>query len=74
MVFYGTNITKIKDKKRVGLFKSWLDFLTFSLILGVLLLSLGVYLVGINFPNGNIVLTIGSLIVYITTIILAFKI
>jgi hypothetical protein len=56
------------------IYKDWLSFLTFSLILGISLLSIGVYLVGIHLPNGNLVLILGSFIVYISVIVLAFKV
>jgi len=51
-----------------------LKYLTISLTLGVLLMSLGVYLVGVHFPGGNVVLTISSAIVYVSVIILAFEV
>ena len=48
-----------------------ISYLTILLIIGILIMTLGVYLVGIHFPKGNIILMIGSLIVYILIIILA---
>jgi hypothetical protein len=58
---------KIKEER-------WLNYLTISLVVGVLLMSLGIYLVGIHFPHGNILLAVASAIVYISVIILAFKV
>jgi hypothetical protein len=51
-----------------------IEFLAKILVIGVLILSLGVYLVGKHIPYGNIVLVIGSTIVYISIITLAWKV
>jgi hypothetical protein len=48
--------------------------LTISLVIGILILSLGIFLVGKHIPYGNLVLIIGSTIVYISIIILAWKV
>jgi CHASE3 domain sensor protein len=48
--------------------------LTIALIIGILILSLGVFLVGKHVPYGNLVLIVGSTIVYISIIILAWKV
>jgi hypothetical protein len=54
--------------------EEYIKFLTNALVIGMLILSLGVYLVGKHIPYGNIVLVIGSSIVYISIIILAWKV
>jgi hypothetical protein len=48
--------------------------LTLALVIGVLILSIGVFLVGKHVPYGNLVLIVGSTIVYISIIILAWKV
>jgi len=47
--------------------------LMIALFIGVLVLSLGVFLVGKHMPYGNLVLIFGSLVVYISIILLAWK-
>jgi hypothetical protein len=47
--------------------------LTIALVAGVLILSLGVFLVGEHIPYGNIILIIGSTIVYVSIILLGWK-
>jgi len=47
--------------------------LTIALVAGVLILSLGVFLVGKHIPYGNIILIIGSTIVYVSIILLGWK-
>lgn len=54
-----------KEDKRI-------KYLTISIVIGVLILSLGVFMVGKHVPYGNIILTIGSAILYFSIIILAF--
>jgi hypothetical protein len=48
--------------------------LTIVLVIGILILSIGVFLVGEHVPYGNLVLIVGSTIVYISIIILAWKV
>jgi hypothetical protein len=47
--------------------------LTIALIIGILTLSLGVLLVGKHIPYGNLVLIVGSTIVYVSIILLAWR-
>jgi uncharacterized membrane protein len=47
--------------------------LTIALVAGILILSLGVFLVGEHIPYGNIILIIGSTIVYVSIILLGWK-
>jgi uncharacterized membrane-anchored protein YitT (DUF2179 family) len=54
--------------------EKWLNKLTIILIFGILLMSLGVFLVGNHIPFGNVILVIASAIVYISILILAWKI
>jgi len=48
--------------------------LTIALLFGILLMSLGVFLVGKHIAYGNVILSIASFIVYIVAILLAWKI
>jgi len=48
--------------------------LTIALVTGILILSLGIFLVGKHVPHGNLVLIFGSIIVYISIILLAWKV
>ena len=57
---------KMKEEKLIKI-------LTLTLLFGILLLSFGIFLVGMHIPYGNIVLVTASAIVYISIIILAFK-
>jgi hypothetical protein len=47
--------------------------LTIALVAGILILSLGTFLVGKHIPYGNIILIIGSTIVYVSIILLGWK-
>jgi ABC-type multidrug transport system permease subunit len=47
--------------------------LTIALVVGILILSLGIFLVGKNIPYGNLILVIGSIIVYVSIILLGWK-
>jgi len=48
--------------------------LAIALFIGILILSLGIFLVGKHIPYGNLVLIFGSTIIYISIIILAWKV
>jgi hypothetical protein len=65
---------KLAEKFFRILKKDWLEILTISLTLGIILLSLGIYLVGNKVTGGNMVLMIGSFLIYTSIIILAFKV
>jgi hypothetical protein len=51
-----------------------INVLTIALVIGIFILSLGIFLVGKHIPYGNLVLIVGATIVYISIIILAWKI
>jgi hypothetical protein len=59
-----------KDKGKENL----INVLTIALVIGIFILSLGIFLVGKHIPYGNLVLIVGATIVYISIIILAWKI
>jgi hypothetical protein len=59
-----------KDKGKENL----INFLMIALVIGGLILSLGIFLVGKHIPYGNLILVIGSTIVYVSIILLAWKI
>ncbi|MDT7858480.1 MAG: hypothetical protein RQ930_00285 [Candidatus Aenigmarchaeota archaeon] len=59
-----------KDKGKENL----INVLTMALVIGIFILSLGIFLVGKHIPYGNLVLIVGSTIVYISIIILAWKV
>jgi len=47
--------------------------LTIVLVIGILILSFGIFLVSNHVPHGNLILITGSAIVYFSIIILAWK-
>lgn len=47
--------------------------LTIFITIGVLIMSLGVYMVGNGYQFGSTVLVMGSAIFYVSTIVLVFK-
>lgn len=59
-------LTAIKQER--GIMKR----LTYAMVFGLVLMSVGVFLVGNHVPYGNVVLIIASAIVYVSIIILAF--
>lgn len=64
-----------KIKKIRALKRSWESILMYTIIISILLLSLGIYLIGIKFGSiGKSFIVAGSSLFYIATIVLAFKI
>ena len=61
-------------KKLRNYFKSHLNTLLLTFVLGIAMLSIGIYLSGIHFPNGNYVLIAGSFLIYISIIFFAIKV
>ena len=62
-----------KSKKKDSLDLSKENILITSIIIGVLLLSFGIYLIGVEFGSiGKNLIIFGSLLLYISTIVLAF--
>jgi hypothetical protein len=53
--------------------KDAVKYLTFALVFGIVLMSVGVYLVGMHVPYGNVLLTVASAVVYISVIAIALK-
>jgi len=60
-------LEKVKNKKQLQE-----NLIVFFITLGVLILSLGVYMVGNHISFGSIILTIGSGIFYISIILFVF--
>lgn len=48
------------------------NLLIFSITFGILVLSLGVYLVGLHIPIGSTILILGSSILYVSIIVFVF--
>lgn len=64
---------KIKILERIKNDKNFQEnLLIFSITVGILLLSLGVYLVGSHIPFGSTILTTGSGIFYVSIILFVF--
>jgi len=62
------------NKKNVvyKLFKDKENLLIFCIVFGIVVLSIGVYLVGYHIPFGSTILTMGSGIFYISVIFFVF--
>ncbi len=65
-------INKKNRNKILNFFKNKENFLIFSIIFSVILLSTGVYLVGSRISYGSAVLVIGSTIFYLSVILFVF--
>ncbi len=55
---------------------SWIDKITILLVISVLILSIGIYLVGKQiYPNvGTYLIVLSSFIIYVSLVVLAWKI
>jgi len=69
MIIVDINIMKYN----LPIFKDTISLLTCLLTLGIGLLSIGVYLVGIHYPNGNLFIVLGSFFTYVSVVALVFK-
>jgi uncharacterized membrane protein len=60
-------------KRMRKILKKWESFLTLTLVLGIIFISLGIYWVGKGFKNANLILIFGSFLVYFSLIAIAIK-
>jgi len=54
--------------------KKLINYITYFLVFGIILMSIGIFMVGKEIPYGNLVLSISSFIVYVSIIVLAIKV